>query len=434
MSVKLSLSRSWSNVNLSPETAATITTPRKTPRKQLSTKKVSLTHREILPEWLRSRKDFSDDYMKFERSELVSISEICERPSMQRSKFEKKELLRWTSQIPDLCWLTEARLRQVCDRLSTNYFMKGEHLTDKGSEANCMYLIVKGLVGVYLDEMTQVATIEPGNSIGEASLRVNGTRTATVVAHTDVTVLHLKKADYDSIALREKLQEQRETCKVLRNTVFFIDLPYNKLERLSSKTIVKGFEKDHIIYSNDDISSSMYVVKSGSVKLEARVKLEQVRQWPSGVRSWEQHKSHKVLSKLLRIVKAGQIFGEKELLKRERRTCSAVTTEKTVLLMVNEHIFNEDFTQAELLNLASLNESRPNTSCIVNAIAKQATTKRQLRKSLLDGLDFNPCPIGRDFDSPKGLRLQRLIDLCKPTVKHRPLLKHCSETNTSLIK
>jgi hypothetical protein len=38
---------------------------------------------------------------------------------------------------------------------------------------------------------------------------------------------------------------------------------------------------------------------------------------------------------------------------------------------------------------------------------------KQLRKALMDGMEYNPCPVGRDFDSLKGVRLERLNRICK---------------------
>jgi CRP-like cAMP-binding protein len=355
--------------------------------------------------------------MRFAGAELIDKAETCERPSIMRNRFEKKVLLEWVSSISDLAWMSQARLREICDRLMTVHFNKGEVMMRKGEVGECMYLIVSGTVGVFLDDMVHVATIKANNSIGEGALKSNTVRAATVIAQTDLKALLLSKADYDSIVIREKLQERRETCNVLKDSVFFKDLQITKLERLANKVIVKAFDAGSVIYSCGDVSACMYVVRTGCVKLEAKVKLEEVRQWPVGVRSWEKMRSFKVHKQLLKVVRVGEVFGEKGVLNKKLRDHFAVAVEKTVLFIINDTIFKEDFTNAEVQTLSGLNEDLPDTPSIIKTIAQQQVQIRQLKKALLDGLNYNPMPIGRDFDSPRAIRIRRLNEICKKQTK-----------------
>mmetsp|Transcript_789 Transcript_789/g.1548 ORF Transcript_789/g.1548 Transcript_789/m.1548 type:complete len:443 (-) Transcript_789:2000-3328(-) len=410
----LVISQSTSGIlNITHSVSGTYNNDLSQDKKKKLSKRSYLKSTNVLPDWLKARKEFTDGYMHFDSNDLIDKACTCERPAKLRNRYEKKILLEWVSSIPDLCWVSRSRLVEMCDRLMTVYFSKGEWLMSMGDEGDCMFLLLEGIVGVYLESMILAAIVKPNNAIGEASLRVSGNRTATVIAHTDVVALMLKKIDYESIVLREMLQERRDTCEVLKKTKFFSEMPHSKLERLASKVFVKVFEAGHQIYSIGDPSLCIYIIKSGSVRLEAQVKLEQIRKWPSGVRTWQQHKSFQTFSSLIRVCRAGDVFGEKELLGKRERNHSARTNELSVIILINKDTFAENFIQSELQTLALLNEDKPDTPHIVQAVTHKVMRHRQLKKSLLDGLNYNPCPIGRDSFSPKGLRLERLNKLCR---------------------
>lgn len=367
----------------------------------------------MLPEWLRNRREFTEGYMHFNSTELIDMASTCERSSNLRTKYEKKVLLDWVTKIPDLCWVSQYRLKEMCDRLLSVRFCKGDCLMAKGTEGDCMYLLLDGIVGVYLDDMILAATVKPNNAIGENSLRTSGIRTATLIAHTDVVALKLKKIDYENIVLREMLQERRDTYKVLKGAGFFSQLPHDKLMWLSSKVFVKVFEAGTQIYGIGDPAMCMYIVKLGCVKLEAHVKIERVLKWPSGTRTWELKKSFKYHKSVMKTCGAGEVFGEKELLRNKERNHSAETTEQTVMIVINKENLGENLTLAEQHSLGEFNEEKPDTPHIVQTITSKFKLAKMKERSLMDGLNYNPCPVGRDFDTLKGIKLMRLNKLCK---------------------
>lgn len=390
-----------------------VTSNTKRRRFKQTSKRTYLTDASVLPEWLQNRKEFTERYMKTSRTNLIDKACTCERHSSLRNAYEKKVLLEWVSGIPDLCWVSRPRLVDMCNRLATVHFRKNDCLMAKGDAGDCMYLLLDGEVGVYLEDMALAAILQANNAVGEASLRTSEKRTATVIALTDVVALRLYKADYEGIVLREMLQERRDTCTALRSAQFFCDLQHSKLENLADKVYIKKFEAGHKVYSAGDLSSCIYIVKTGCVKLEAQVKLEQIRKWPSGVRKWALKKICQHYTTLLRLCRAGEVFGEKEVLGQKERNHSAETTERSVIILMNTDTFTSNFTPAELQSLAQLNEDRPDTPHIVQSLTQKITRDRQFQRALMDGLEYNPCPIGRDYGSPKGIRSQRLNKICR---------------------
>jgi CRP-like cAMP-binding protein len=73
----------------------------------------------------------------------------------------------------------------------------------KGDEADCMYIIYQGEVGIFGDvECTfMFATCKPNQVIGEKALENDNKRGASIKALKDCKMLRLKKLHYKSIVL-----------------------------------------------------------------------------------------------------------------------------------------------------------------------------------------------------------------------------------------
>ncbi|MDR0316606.1 MAG: YihY/virulence factor BrkB family protein, partial [Treponema sp.] len=68
-------------------------------------------------------------------------------------------------------------------------YERGKVLFYKGEDSLMVYYILSGVAGVYLDESSLFAVIEQGEIFGEMGHVLSGKRSATVKAHTDMTVL-----------------------------------------------------------------------------------------------------------------------------------------------------------------------------------------------------------------------------------------------------
>lgn len=91
-----------------------------------------------------------------------------------------------------------ARLAEFSDQL---HFPKGKVLASEGGLGRELIVIVDGEVSVTRDG-TEVATLGPGDAVGEIALLDGGPRTATVTATTDIEALVI-----EGRALRGLLQD-----------------------------------------------------------------------------------------------------------------------------------------------------------------------------------------------------------------------------------
>jgi small-conductance mechanosensitive channel/CRP-like cAMP-binding protein len=104
--------------------------------------------------------------------------------------------------------LKPAELKSLARHLRDIPFAPGEALTRQGAEADSLYFIKRGKVGVRVaidHEEREVAQLGAGNYFGEMGLMTGEPRSATVVALTHVDTYHLDKE-----AFRQLLQSRPE--------------------------------------------------------------------------------------------------------------------------------------------------------------------------------------------------------------------------------
>jgi small-conductance mechanosensitive channel/CRP-like cAMP-binding protein len=102
--------------------------------------------------------------------------------------------------------LDEATLGRLADRLRYAPFTRGEAMTRQGAEGHWLYMIIAGEASVRVaadGAEKEVARLGAGRFFGEMSLMTGVTRTATVVALTDVECYRLDKIAFQDV-LRER--------------------------------------------------------------------------------------------------------------------------------------------------------------------------------------------------------------------------------------
>lgn len=109
--------------------------------------------------------------------------------------------------------LQEEELRVLAERLKVAPFTRGEVITRQGTQGHWLYILDKGEAEVRVEADGgpghSVATLRPGEFMGEMALMTGEARSATVVAATDVECLRLdREAFRDVVAKRPELAER----------------------------------------------------------------------------------------------------------------------------------------------------------------------------------------------------------------------------------
>lgn len=77
----------------------------------------------------------------------------------------------------------------------------------KGDEGDCMYVIIKGEVGIYIDPEVKNCIVVLGENkvFGERALETDDKRGATIKSHDEVQCLILYKSDYRNVIYHIKM-------------------------------------------------------------------------------------------------------------------------------------------------------------------------------------------------------------------------------------
>jgi CRP-like cAMP-binding protein len=353
------------------------------------------------------RKDFQRDFENAISSE--DIAAICERPGKERSRYQRQAVKEFMLKVPDLNWGGSRVIDDVCNNLTTRYFEAGEALMVKGEVPDCMYVIVEGSIGIYVDNDRLLYQIQKCNAVGELSLKLKTRRTATVRAIEYVKALRFSLEDYDYLMHRSSLFQRIEISKSIRQVDFFKSWFQGKLELLASKVLVQTFGAGQVIYKAGDSAVNMFILKTGSVKLEVYVELERRNRWPKTQKSWETCLTRKEYRQTVRIVRSLEIFGEKELLREKPRVAQATSQETSVVYVLDRSIIKEVFSESELRALELNNPENPPTPVIQSIISSDNLQESTRVRALLDSFGVNPTPTGRDSTSPSRMcKMQKL--------------------------
>ena len=107
------------------------------------------------------------------------------------------ELIR---RVPLFSMLTEAQAVSVADAVVKRRFKRGEVIVEQGKKSNALFILLNGRARVFTADSRGreviLATLQPGDHIGEMSLIDNEPHSATVRAEVQTDVLMLGRVEF----------------------------------------------------------------------------------------------------------------------------------------------------------------------------------------------------------------------------------------------
>lgn len=110
----------------------------------------------------------------------------------------KDPFFEYLKRVPLFADLSPQELRAVGSVTTGINLPAGRTVLTEGTHANEMVIVVDGFLNVIRNDEV-IAEIGPGGFAGEMALLTHGHRNATVVAKTDVHVLHLDGRSFASL-------------------------------------------------------------------------------------------------------------------------------------------------------------------------------------------------------------------------------------------
>lgn len=102
--------------------------------------------------------------------------------------------------VPLFALLTESQAQQIADAVIKRRFKRGDRIVEQGLKSNALYIILSGRARVLASDSRGreviLATLQPGDNIGEMSLIDNEPHSATVRAEVQTDVLMLGRSEF----------------------------------------------------------------------------------------------------------------------------------------------------------------------------------------------------------------------------------------------
>lgn len=115
--------------------------------------------------------------------------------------------------------LSDQAREELASSAKVRFYSRGEAIIRHGSAGESMFILHEGTVSIRMADDSEVAQLGPGSVFGEISLLTGETRTANVVASTDVTAIEVTREALKPImeknpqlaaAITERVMERRQ--------------------------------------------------------------------------------------------------------------------------------------------------------------------------------------------------------------------------------
>ena len=246
---------------------------------------------------------------------------------------------------------------EIIKEMSLCVVKKGTILFHQGTFGNYFYILKEGVMDLLLNG-DKIKSIKPGEIIGELALLFECPRMGTIKASTECTLYTMERRNFKKI-VEHIIHINFEDNKKFINSQPVLSMIEHEQKNLFCNNLLKlTFEEKYKIVRKGEISTNLYFINSGEVEI----------------------RNPKDNNKIIKILKKGDYFGEKEILINSLRLFDIVTKSKCVIYSISccalFKIFGENYK-----NLLFL-------SFIKNSFLKSKNFKK-LNVKILDSLFDN---------------------------------------------
>ncbi|XP_055591694.1 cGMP-dependent protein kinase, isozyme 1-like [Uranotaenia lowii] len=196
------------------------------------------------------------------------------------------------------------QIREIVDSMYSREFQSGEYVIHEGQAGSHLYVSATGEFEV-LKEGKNLGTMGPGKAFGELAILYNCTRTASIRAFTNARVWVLDRKVFQQIMMRTGMQRIEENVSFLRSVPLLKNLSNDVLTKIADVLEVEFYPAGTYIIRQGAAGDTFFLISQGTVKVTQRL---------PGCSTEEE----------IRILGRGEYFGEKALIKEEKRTANII--------------------------------------------------------------------------------------------------------------
>jgi putative peptide zinc metalloprotease protein len=242
------------------------------------------------------------------------------------ARIHRRKLLK---RVPLFVNCSQEELDRIAAHLRSERFAAGETVIRQGDQGDKFYIIEAGNVTIWQvkpdSEEEFIVKGGPGQYFGEVALVTNAVRNATVRAETPLTLLSLRKQDFDRLVRRYVSLESQMSANVryswlLRGMPIFDELDSRQLDHLAERLESERFNAGEVVVKVGDPGDKFYIVESGELIVIQEKNGEMVEISRRG---------------------PGEYVGEIALLQTQARTATLIAAKDTNLLSLKAGHFQE---------------------------------------------------------------------------------------------
>jgi CRP-like cAMP-binding protein/Fe-S-cluster-containing hydrogenase component 2 len=323
--------------------------------------------------------------------------------------------------VPLLEGLPEKMAARVAREAQILSFMPGHVICRQGEYEDIFYLILAGEVEVTTSTQNRgrivLGTLAAGDFFGEMGPLSGQPRTATVTARERTIVLAFPKETFHALHKGETRLKQaidgkyieRSLRTHLRQVSIFSGLSDRELDELAGRIKLRSFKKGEVIIRQGEEGDSLYLVRSGFVK----VSLGDLRQ-----------------EKILTYLREGSYFGETALIRQEKRNANVVAMTPVEAVQIFkadvEHLLAQNPQIAEEFERAMVERDR-DTADVLKDESRARAISFVVKKGLAQAREVLV------IDQEKCLECDLCVDSCRAVHGHSRLIRRGSRLGRILV-
>jgi len=222
----------------------------------------------------------------------------------------------------------QARM-EIIKELSLSYMKKGTILFNQGNSPNYFYLIKEGQVELLINGI-KTNVYSKGESFGEQALMFESPRKGTLKAVTDTYMYIMERKNFKKIIDHILHLNFEDNKKFLTSLPVLNMIEHEQKNKLINSFLKQTYEENIKIINKGEISPNIYFIQNGEVEVRDK-------------------------DKIIKVLKKGDYFGEREILINSLRTHDVITKTKCVLFSISAaslfKIFGEKYQSMIFLSL-----------------------------------------------------------------------------------
>lgn len=193
------------------------------------------------------------------------------------------------TQIPFFHAYDKVSVDGVCRCFKLREYEAGDVVFNEGDDADEMYFVIKGQVGVYLGtDNGCVRILGCADMFGERALQTDKKRRdSTLKAHEHTYCLALDRKDFQDRVFFFANNQKLKRLHYIKNLNFTENWSHEKISLFNTEVGQRSLVPGEVLFEIDSPAEVLFIVKSGVVTVEVIVEISEENKYPTGDYEWE---------------------------------------------------------------------------------------------------------------------------------------------------